>query len=52
LIVPVHVDYEPDTEEFDSLIIEDATDLVAGFASELAPANIHDLSETIDVDRK
>ena len=52
LIVPVHVDYEPDTEDFDFLIIEDAADLVAGFTSELAPANIHDLSDTIDVDRK
>jgi len=52
LIVPVHVDYEPDTEEFDSLIIEDAADLVSGFASELSPANIHNLSDTIDVDRK
>lgn len=52
LIVPVFVDYEPDTEDFDLLIIEDATDLVAGFASELAPTNIHDLSDTIDVDRK
>lgn len=52
LIVPVHVDYEPDTEDFDSLIIEDAADLVAGFTSELTPANIHDLSDTIDVDRK
>jgi hypothetical protein len=52
LIVPVFVDYESDTEDFDSLIIEDAADLVAGFTSELAPANIHDLSDTIDVDRK
>jgi hypothetical protein len=52
LIVPVYVDYEPDTEDFDSLIIEDAADMVSGFASELAPANIHDLSDTIDVDRK
>jgi len=52
LIVPVFVDYEPDTEDFDSLIIEDAADLVSGFASELSPANIHDLSDTIDVDRK
>jgi hypothetical protein len=52
LIVPVHVDYEPDTEDFDSLIIEDATDLIAGFTSELTPANIHDLSDTINVDRK
>jgi hypothetical protein len=52
LIVPVHVDYEPDTKDFDLLIIEDATDLVAGFTSELDPTNIHNLSETIDVDRK
>ena len=52
LTVPVFVDYEPDTEDFDSLIIEDAADLVAGFTSELTPANIHDLSDTIDVDRK
>jgi hypothetical protein len=52
LIVPVFVDYEPDTEDFDLLIIEDATDLVAGFASELSPTNLSELSETIDVDRK
>jgi hypothetical protein len=52
LIVPVHVDYEPDTEDFDSLIIEDAADLVAGFMTELSPTNLNELSETIDVDRK
>ena len=52
LVVPVFVDYEPDTEDFDLLIIEDATDLFAGFMTELSPTNLCELSDTIDVDRK
>lgn len=53
LSVPVPVDYdEEDTEDFDILVIEDAADLVAGFMTEVSPTNLHDLAETIDVDRK
>lgn len=53
VIVPVYVDYDTDTENFDETIIEDADALLSSFmaeASQTLPINFHRLSETIDVD--
>jgi hypothetical protein len=52
LVVPVFVDYDEETEDFDFLIIEDAMSIVSEFNSELTNTRLRDLIETVDVDRK
>jgi len=49
LMIPVFVDYDKETENFDVLVIEDAMDLVSGFNSELTNTRLQDLIETVDV---